>query len=256
MAIQRLMVKTSKNYLQKTVRKPLKDINHLSRSPIITSDSIRIHKFFYKRRDTAGGKEEYVEFRKRRQANGDHQVMIIRTDTADNVVMRRRPRPMETEQSFAFRGNDGAPDRMGMAPAGPDRPYRSPMMRFERRNSQSFNYTNTDNEGITTHISFRVSEPMHEDLQKITGVEGGKLDINDLSLVPEFKSGKTVIMFSLPSKAVADVYLKDSEGKLVWNDKSTGGNFSKSFVLGLNGIYYLHIKQGSNMAVKKIIKEE
>jgi len=74
--------------------------------------------------------------------------------------------------------------------------------------------------------------------------------------VPEFSTGKTLLMFNLPEKALAEVKLIDSEGKVVWNERSTTGSFTKTFVLGLNGIYYLQIKQGNNIAIKRIMKEE
>jgi len=131
-----------------------------------------------------------------------------------------------------------------------------PLRPFERKNSQRFDYITTDNEGISTHLSFRVTEISNEDLKKMPHVEGGKFEITDLNLVPEFSTGKTLIMLSLPSKAIADIKLIDSQGKVLWNDKTNTGSFSKSFVIGLNGIYYLQIKQGNNIAIKKIVKEE
>ena len=87
-------------------------------------------------------------------------------------------------------------------------------------------------------------------------VEGSKFEISDLNLVPEFSTGKTLLMFNLPAKTPAEVKLLNSEGKLIWNDKTAGGNFSKKFVLGLNGIYYLQIKQGNSIALMRIMKEE
>jgi hypothetical protein len=87
-------------------------------------------------------------------------------------------------------------------------------------------------------------------------IEGPRLEISDLNLVPEFSTGKTMLIFSLPGKAAAEVKLVDSEGKILWTEKSTGGRFTKSFVLGLNGIYYLQVQQGNGVAVKRIFKEE
>jgi len=87
-------------------------------------------------------------------------------------------------------------------------------------------------------------------------IEGGKFEVEDLNIVPEFTSGKTVLMFNLPSKAVAEVKLHDSEGRLLWSEKTVNGNFTKTFTMGLNGAYYLQIKQGSNVSVKKIMKDE
>jgi len=129
-------------------------------------------------------------------------------------------------------------------------------MRFERRNTQNFDYVNTDGEGISTHLSFHVSDASNNDLKKISPVEGGKLEITDLNIVPQFTSGKILLLFNLPAKSIADVKLSDSQGKLIWNEKATGGNFTKTFALGLNGVYYLQVKQGSNVAVKRIVKEE
>jgi len=63
-------------------------------------------------------------------------------------------------------------------------------------------------------------------------------------------------MFTLPSTAPAEVLLKDSKGTTLWSDKVIKGSFNKSFPLGLNGIYYLRIKQGSRLEVKKIFKEQ
>jgi hypothetical protein len=129
------------------------------------------------------------------------------------------------------------------------------MLGFDRPNTQNFNYTNTDKEGVSTHITYHVSEPSSENLKHIGHFEGGMLDIQDLNLVPQFTTGKTLLLFSLPSKGVAEVQLKDNEGNILWTAKTNGGDFSKSFALGLNGAYYLQVKQGSKIAVKKIFKE-
>jgi hypothetical protein len=63
------------------------------------------------------------------------------------------------------------------------------------------------------------------------------------------------LIFSLPGKSVADVKLTDNEGKLIWSAKAINGNFNKSFGLGLNGVYYLQVKQGTKVALKRIVKE-
>ena len=81
------------------------------------------------------------------------------------------------------------------------------------------------------------------------------LPLTDLTLVPELAAGKTIIMFSLPSKAVAEVKFKDNNNNLLWTAKAVNGTFTKSFSLGLNGIYYLQVKQAGKVAVKKIMKD-
>jgi hypothetical protein len=124
------------------------------------------------------------------------------------------------------------------------------------RNSQNFDYVSTDEDGISTHVTFHVSEVSNDDLKRMPHVEGGRFEISDLNLVPEFSTGKTLLMFDLPAKTAAEVKLTDSEGKILWNEKTAGGHFSKTFVFGLNGVYYLQVKQGHNISVKKIMKEQ
>ena len=193
------------------------------------------------------GKASRFMFKQRMRENGGHQQVLTENfvkDSLGNVVEQKpnRRRPM--------RMNDGAPGKMEL-----EGRFNGPM-RFERKNSQNFDYVNTDNEGISTHLRFHISDITNEDLKKMPHVEGGKFEITDLNLVPEFSTGKTVLTFNLPAKTVAQVKLVDSEGKTLWDDKAAGGSFSKTFVMGLNGTYYLQIKQGRNISVKKIMKEE
>jgi hypothetical protein len=127
---------------------------------------------------------------------------------------------------------------------------------MNRKNIQIFNYENIDNEGISTHIRFRVSEISNDDLKRMPHVEGGRFEIENLSIVPEFNTGSTLLMFNLTEKTEAEVKLINSEGKILWNEKIEGGHFSKTFGLGLNGVYFLQIKQGNFFAVRRIVKEE
>ena len=129
-------------------------------------------------------------------------------------------------------------------------------MMTEMRNSQSFHYINTDNTGISTHLSFHVSEVSNEDLKRMPHIEGARLTLADLNIVPEFAAGKILLMFTLLSKGVAEVKLVNSAGDILWSEKSGGGSFSKAFVMGLNGVYYLEVKQGAGIALKKILKDE
>jgi len=105
-------------------------------------------------------------------------------------------------------------------------------------------------------VRFRVSEISNEDLKRMPHVEGGRFELENLNIVPEFNTGSTLLMFNLTEKAEANVKLIDSEGKILWDEKVAGGHFNKTFVLGLNGIYFLQIKQGNFFAVKRIVKEE
>lgn len=160
---------------------------------------------------------------------------------------------------------------------GPDGTDRLPQMRFRMddipfegpaaaprtfrkwdivgKNTQHFNFTNMDKDGITTHISFRVADVRGPALKEVAGVTKADLDLQDLTLAPQFSAGKTTLSFTLPTKATADVQLTDSEGKTLWKDKAASATFTKSFPLGLNGIYHLIVKQGGKTAVKRIVKE-
>jgi hypothetical protein len=217
---------------------------------------------FFKRKDTAGGKTQYYRF-KMRDGNGrESESMITETtiikDSLGNIIAERRGphKMMDPKMSFKYRDFEDSPDRMELRGRNFGTRPRGLMGPFERRNSQNFDYVKTDNEGISTHVRFHVSEPSDDDLKKFPSVKGNKFEISDLNLAPEFSTGKTLLTFNLPAKTPAEVKLSDSEGKLIWADKTTGSSFSKKFMLNMNGVYYLQVKQGSTIAVKKIIKED
>jgi hypothetical protein len=129
---------------------------------------------------------------------------------------------------------------------------------FERKNTQNFIFTSTDNEGVSTHVSFHVSDHfgrLDADATDHEKIQMEMLDLMDLTLVPEFSTGKVLLMFNLPSKAVAEVKLKDSKGTVLWSEKAPNGKFSTTFAMGLNGTYYLQVKQAGKVTVKKIVKE-
>ena len=131
-------------------------------------------------------------------------------------------------------------------------------MGFEHKNTQNFIYTNIDNSGISTHVSFHVSDhfgPLDADATNNEHIQMDMLDLMDLTLVPEFSAGKIILMFNLPSKAPAEVKLKDSKGTILWTEKAVNGKFSTTYPLGLNGEYYLQVKQEGKVTVKKIVKE-
>ncbi len=103
------------------------------------------------------------------------------------------------------------------------------------RNTQTFDYTITSKEGISTHVSYYVSEPIQSDAKQIIGAYKPGLEIQDVSLAPQFWAGKTLLTFSLPDKTAAEVELTDNEGKPIWEDKIISPTFSKSFSWTLNG---------------------
>ena len=223
----------------------LKDIKH------INGPGMHLQREFSFRRDT-NNRVERIEFRRRNREG------FMMKDSLGNVIGDKPGRFRNDGPDFAFneRMRGESPDNMGFENRRPERPTMGGMRRFAHKNSQNFDYVNTDEEGISTHISFHVAEASNDDLKRMPHVEGAKFEISDLNLVPEFSSGKTLLMFELPAKTVAEVKLNDSEGKIIFSEKVTGGTFSKSFSLGLNGIYYLQVKQGNSVAVKRILKEE
>jgi hypothetical protein len=206
----------------------LTDISHING----TSGQFRARKFTWRHTDTLNGANHTgMQFRTMRDS--------MRTKPGREMAMNYNRRMDKKDVIIREDFND----RMRMA-------------RAERRNTQNFDYVNINNDGVSTHVRYHVSEANNDDLKRMPYVEGAKFELKDLSIVPEFSTGKTLIMFSLASKAPAEVKLHDSEGKLVWSEKAVNGNFSKTSVLGLNGIYYLQIKQGSSFALRKIMKEE
>jgi len=172
-----------------------------------------------------------------------------------NGMMRRHKKG---DSTFAFQYKMHMDDKHHMDTHNYGPMDRGERMGHEHKNTQNFVYTTTDNMGITTHVTFHVSDhfgPLDADATKNENIQMDMLDIMDLNLVPEFSAGKVLLMFSLPSKAVAEVKLKDSKGTVLWAEKSTSGKFSTTFALGLNGEYYLQIKQAGKVTVKKIVKE-
>lgn len=196
---------------------------------VVRSDSMHTMKFRYRIGD---GKDSVMTFNYRMMPDREFRVNPDREFRID---------PRE----FEFRNRDfDMPAMRGIE------------LRMRRPNSQHFSYSNTGSDGMTTNVNFNVSDASPERTKQLTGSEKADLQLSDLNLVPEFTSGKTLLMFSLPARAAADVKFMDHEGKVIWSEKSMNGSFSKSFALSLNGVYLLEVKQGGKTALKRIVKEE
>jgi hypothetical protein len=171
-------------------------------------------------------------------------------------IKLNRLKKIDTSLAFNYELNDEQPLKVEMnRDFRLDGPNKRPMrMRFNNRNTQNFDYVNTDNDGISTHISFRVTDAMNDKVKG--GTDKTYLSLNDLNLSPEFSTGKVFISFNLPVKTPADVKLTDSQGKILFTDKTVAGSFSKKASLPLNGIYYLSVKQGTASVTKRIVKED
>lgn len=162
------------------------------------------------------------------------------------------------DSTFAFRYKMRMDDKRHVEMREDHPMDRGERMGREHKNTQNFSYTITDNSGITTRVNFHISDhfgPLDPDATNNEKVQMDMLDLMDLTLVPEFSTGKILLMFNLPSKASAEVKLKDSKGTILWSQKATNGKFSTAFPMGLNGEYYLQVKQSGKVTMKKIVKE-
>lgn len=157
-----------------------------------------------------------------------------------------------------------------MLPGGPDRIKRRemPPMSFERRafpsfaernNSSSFNYNHVDENGIASRMNIRISDAGKEQLKSITGTESISkvLEVNDLTLFPNFSNGKMTLSFNLDSKGSTKVNILDSSMKSLFTDQpaNLSGNYVKQISIPQNGVYYISISQNGTWFVKKLIKE-
>jgi hypothetical protein len=128
-----------------------------------------------------------------------------------------------------------------------------------RNNSSTFNYTHTDKDGVSSRMSIRITDASKEQLKKITGAENitKSLYVSDLTLFPNFSSGKMTLSFNVANKGNAKVSVLDSDLKSVFTDEGANfsGNYVKQFSLPKNGVYYVTVSQSGNWFVKKFIKE-
>ncbi|WP_428328273.1 T9SS type A sorting domain-containing protein [Mucilaginibacter sp.] len=231
--------KNIKDLSAKDKKKALKDINTIGSLPADNNrHELRLDRVEVRR--TPGGSDNMPTI---------VEDMAMRDSTSNGVQVRFVRHRKNPGMAYRFNDENGGPRDRRMDGQflgnGPD-----------VRNSQDFDYVTTDKDGINTHAYFQVSEASREMLKEIARVEEANLELRDLNIVPQFTSGKVVVMFNLPAKTIAEVKLKDSEGKLIWSDKAVNGSFSKSFGLGLNGVYYLQVKQGKDVVLKRIFRGE
>ncbi len=128
---------------------------------------------------------------------------------------------------------------------------------FARDNSQRFSYVSTDKDGISSRMNISISQPTVDELKKMDVSETGasSLVVNDLTLSPNFSSGKLNLSFSLPGKGSTDVKISDSDMKTIFSDKTDVNEiYFKQISLPKNGLYYLTVSQGGKTIVRKMIK--
>jgi hypothetical protein len=252
--------KNIKNLSPEERKDALKDIRNLNGDDRPMAGNQR---FYIRRRGSSDtGKNIIIE---RRRFNEGDRGFALRSDSMHTMRFRyMTPEGKDSMMTYNFRMN---PDRDLRTPPrdlefrNRDFNFDMPAMRgiefrLRRPNSQHFSYSTTGSDGMTTNVNFNVSDASPERTKQLTGSEKADLELTDLSLVPEFTSGKTLLMFSLPAHTAADVKFMDHDGKVIWSEKSMTGSFSKSFPLGLNGSYLLEVKQGGKTTLKRIVKEE
>ena len=131
-------------------------------------------------------------------------------------------------------------------------------MNPNRENSQVFNYESTDKDGISSRLTIRISEPNSEEREKLNGtkVEKAALEITDLTLSPNFSSGKLSLSFGLGSKGKTEIKITDTDMKPVFTDMKAdfSGTYFKQISLPKNGIYFISISQGGKTFSRKLIK--
>ena len=107
-------------------------------------------------------------------------------------------------------------------------------------------------------MNIRISAIEKEHAEKITGVKDASTDlkVEDLTLFPNFSSGKMGISFNVSSNTTLKLKILNSEFKQVFSDEASNfnGNYSKQISLTKNGIYYIAIKQNNSWFLKKLIK--
>lgn len=125
----------------------------------------------------------------------------------------------------------------------------------ERLNSQSFNYNYTDKEGIANRMHIRITEVSEDKVKQVSASEANALAVEDLTLFPNFSSGKMTLSFNLPGKGNTLIKILDSDLKPVFSGQGLGDTYFKQFNMLKNGVYYIHIKQGKSSFVRRIVKE-
>lgn len=126
-------------------------------------------------------------------------------------------------------------------------------------NSQTFSYNNTDKDGFSTRLNIVVGHASKSELKRITGQEqvANTLQVDDLTLFPNFSTGRMTLSFNLPTKGNTSVVVSDTEGKVIFSDKTAGsnGSYLKQLSMPRNGIYFIAIQQNNKWFVRKIMKE-
>ncbi len=177
---------------------------------------------------------------------------IVRTnEDAPAAEKRVTVKRLRADSAFTYHLDTDLP-QMDMVPLPGNRPNHLIKL---TANSQNFNFTNTDNDGIVTNVHYTVNNAGADKLKAISGVNKAAELVTDLNMGYEFTTGKTLLNLNFPVAGQKEITFYGSAGRIIWADKTSALAYSRKFALPVNGVYYLQIKQGSKVALKKIVKE-
>ena len=121
------------------------------------------------------------------------------------------------------------------------------------------NLSYIDKDGISNRMNIRISDTEKEQLKKITGSESmtTPLDVKDLTIFPNFSSGKVGLSFNMDSRGTTKVRILDSDMKQVFSEEAANftGTYMKQISLPKNGVYYITVNQNANWFIRKLIKD-
>ncbi|HEK19776.1 T9SS type A sorting domain-containing protein [Mucilaginibacter sp.] len=177
---------------------------------------------------------------------------IVRSNAdAPEAEKRVSVKRLRTDSAFTYHLDTDLP-QMDMVPLPGNRPAHLIKL---TANSQNFNFTNTDNDGIGTNIHYTVTDAPAEKLVAISGVSKTADLLTDLNMGYEFTTGKTLLNLNFLSAGQKEITFYGHAGSIIWTDKSAALAYSRKFALPVNGLYYLQVKQGNKVTLKKIVKE-
>jgi hypothetical protein len=209
----------------------------------------------------------------------DHKMIIIKRDQRDakGLTLPQPPQPPHARMEFRplngdldqfHPGMDNEHIEIRMAAPNGEMSFGEPQKLKKAigfnmpnlPNTNTYNFATTDKNGFTTKTNFTIAEPFKEELKVIFKDENTAIDalhVEHLLLFPNFSNGTTMLSFSLSAKAIIEVKMLDADGKVLFVEKKSliNDHFSKWFNLSKNGIYYLHVKQGNQTFIRKVIKE-
>ena len=101
-----------------------------------------------------------------------------------------------------------------------------------------------------------------EDLIKKAGMElksSNQLEFEEFRLSPNPGSGEFDLSFSTESKGAIDVQLFSPQGQLLYENRVVefDGSYEDKIDIrdASNGVYFLIVKQGEDVSVKKLVKD-